>query len=830
MKSIYFIAFLCFPILSKGQVVDIVDANFLERLVAEGVDLNGDWIIQQSEADAVDSLNISNSFSGGIDNKIEDLSGIEAFRNLKILICYYNLLDTLDLSGNLKLEKINCANNRLTSIDFSANGELKYISCWNNFIDSLDVSNCAKLEILHCCWNDMSELNIFNNSKLVEIKCCDNLLTNLDLSNCPNIKELACHGNELTELNFNSPELIELDIARNDLYEFDFTKFPKLSILDFCCNNIEYVDLTNNKNLVNLISFGNNYRDLDLSYNKQLKEARIGSDFLTTINVKNGSTLDFFYVNRVDTTSRIQICVDSFNYDLIFEKIENYNVEYDIFTDCLFPDKFGEFNNKLVLKYSYAETLLDCPSENEVNQLIKFRIEFNGESFIIFPKETVDDFFMLMPNGSFKLRPELEYDSIFNIDPKEITIDFNDSNTIIQNFCITPKGLLYEDLSINIIPIDIPRPGFESTFKLKFSNNGNINSDGEIAFIYPSEFMDFISSDSDVILLNDTLLLSYIDLAPFEDREIFISFDLNSPMDFSPLFGGEMLNVSAKMYSEGEDINLSNNCTTLELEVVNSYDPNDKVCLQGNVVLDSMLGEFLNYKIRFENTGTADAINIIIEDDINPIIFDISSIRIIDSSHPMQTLIRNNRVSFVFDNIYLPYDDENNDGYLVFEIRTWDNLFVGDTLANEASIFFDYNFPIITNNAISSIVEDLDGDGFHNLEDCDDNDPNINPIADEIYGNIVDENCDGEILSSINSINWDKFSIFPNPVSETIFIEVNDISDYDFKIFGFTGELLLSGKVSEQISVASLQAGIFVIKFFSEESNSSESKRFIVYK
>ncbi|MCB9677292.1 MAG: hypothetical protein H6737_19430 [Alphaproteobacteria bacterium] len=40
---------------------------------------------------------------------------------------------------------------------------------------------------------------------------------------------------------------------------------------------------------------------------------------------------------------------------------------------------------------------------------------------------------------------------------------------------------------------------------------------------------------------------------------------------------------------------------------------------------------------------------------------------------------------------------------------------------------------------------DNDGDGFSPPEDCDDSDPNVNPDAEEIKKNDIDDDCDGEV-------------------------------------------------------------------------------------
>ena len=47
--------------------------------------------------------------------------------------------------------------------------------------------------------------------------------------------------------------------------------------------------------------------------------------------------------------------------------------------------------------------------------------------------------------------------------------------------------------------------------------------------------------------------------------------------------------------------------------------------------------------------------------------------------------------------------------------------------------------------ASTAYYDDLDGDGYSEVDgDCDDTDASINPEADEIAGDGVDSNCDGE--------------------------------------------------------------------------------------
>jgi uncharacterized repeat protein (TIGR01451 family) len=132
---------------------------------------------------------------------------------------------------------------------------------------------------------------------------------------------------------------------------------------------------------------------------------------------------------------------------------------------------------------------------------------------------------------------------------------------------------------------------------------------------------------------------------------------------------------------------------------VNSYDPNAKD-VTPSIVLPGY-ADWLNYTIHFQNTGNAPAIDIRLEDTLEANL-DWASLESLTASHFQTWSLVGNHLTVLFPNIWLPdstSDPAGSMGYFMFRVKPKAGLGDGTTIHNQASIYFDYNPPIVTNTA-----------------------------------------------------------------------------------------------------------------------------------
>ncbi len=809
------------------------------------IDTNGDYEIQVSEAQNVSWLNLGNSLISdlaGIEN-FTQLNYLELSNEGGV---NYNDIKSLDISMLTKLQYFNCkANYNLKSLNFTGCTNLVSLNCSGTSFGSLDLRNFTKLETIEA---DSAYLTIFNVSGLANLKsilASGNQFTNLDLTTCKNLEEIIMHNGELITLDVSGlSKLKKMNVYNNKLTSLKLSGCSSLSELDAWINKLPVLDASNLNNLKRIdvrsnelevlnIENSNNLEDINCDSNKigslevtklaNLKSLSCSRNNLTSIDVNNLKKLEWLIVsfNKLEnldiSTCPMLASIHINNNNLIFVNqkngIKKLNYQYygndnlkyiccdEDEQDYLFPSNNAPYPFSLNTYCSFTpggtyytikgQARLDinnngCDANDNAYSNLNFSIS-NGLQKGNFISKNSGDYDIPVGEGTHIVTPIIENSNYFKVSPESISVTFpSETSPFTQNFCITPNGN-HQDLEITLLSIIPARPGFDATYKLVYKNKGTQTKSGSVSLDFNDAVLDFISATPLVTSqVTNKLSWDYENLQPFETREITIVLNVNSPMETPAVNINDRLSFNALILPVTDDEKPVDNSFALRQIVVGSYDPNDKTCLEGDVITPELIGEYVHYLIRFENTGTYPAENIVVKDMIDLSKFDISTLVPTDASHSYVTKISGgNKVEFIFEKINLPFDDAHNDGYIAFKIKTLPTLSVGDSFENEANIYFDYNFPILTNKAIST---------FKTLGTKD--------FEFSTY-----------------------FNVYPNPVRDVLNISTkNDIEIESASIYDVLGQLVIAAPNAKNIStidVSKLNVGNYILKVKSNKGSSA---------
>ncbi|MCC6760857.1 MAG: VCBS repeat-containing protein [Chitinophagaceae bacterium] len=161
---------------------------------------------------------------------------------------------------------------------------------------------------------------------------------------------------------------------------------------------------------------------------------------------------------------------------------------------------------------------------------------------------------------------------------------------------------------------------------------------------------------------------------------------------------------------DGNQSNCSIGADTLRqtYKVVGAIDPNDIQVAPTGYGKEGLIHptQELTYTIRFENVGNHPASDVVITDEL-PAGIDMSTLNIVSSSHEMSSMqVNNQKVTFSFENIFLPdsaSSKEGSQGYIMFTVKPVTGIAAGTKLRNKASIQFDHYEAITTNEVLNTI-------------------------------------------------------------------------------------------------------------------------------
>lgn len=262
------------------------------------------------------------------------------------------------------------------------------------------------------------------------------------------------------------------------------------------------------------------------------------------------------------------------------------------------------------------------------------------------------------------------------------------------------------DIFVYTIPLDVARPGFPTDYMIIYGNSGTDTVPAGTVQFVPDDLVDITSTvPATSSVSGDTLRWNYTNLHPHDTSFIIVHATIQPPPAVNI---GDTLTSFASISPLPADLQPADNSFVLKEDVVGSFDPNDKNENHAGQVNTEQVnsGEYLQYIIRFQNTGTDTAFNIYVRDTLSNKV-DWNTMQMISASHPYR-LVRNDGVCvWTFNNINLAavsQDEPNSHGYIVYRVRAKTSVLPGDNINNNASIYFDYNLPVLTNTETTNIV------------------------------------------------------------------------------------------------------------------------------
>ena len=606
-------------------------------------------------------------------------TGIRGFTSLpatlKYLDCSDNLLTSLPpLPASLTF--LNCSHNIQTRVIETTNPNtgmpiatiqyqggivslpmlpsgLKFLDCSENFIDSLPVLP-ASLEELRC-----NGLKVDAGSFLPDSE--DSTFYNLRaIGGFPSgLKKISIWRNQLNSL----PALPD-SLRYLEAYENKLTSLPALS------DSISYLNVERN-NLVNLPDLPLSLTELQCAYNYNLACLPFlppQLQYLSIYNTRVRCIPNTVVGLNISSGLPLSVCsvVNNINHCRAFPLITG-TVFYDINSNGV----------------------------KDANENFRSNVGVSTSAALNAYTDSIGHFETTVNLGANTLT--VSAPPFFNVVPASSNYNFNSYDTIVSQMYALQPIVSADSVTVSIVPITTARPGFSHYYKLNYENVGTTILNSNISFNYDASRLSYVSASVAGVINNGTsLTIPAVNLQPGERGNMYLYFQV-----FPSAILGDTIHVNSRAVS-GADVSDAYAYSVIR----GSFDPNDKQSTPKLSLQQVGAGAYIEYMIRFQNTGTDTAFNIVVTDTLSSML-DESSFQLINTSHLCNTIRNGKDISFEFLNILLPDKTTNepkSHGYIRFRIKPLATVPANTVIPNLVRIYFDYNEPVITNIANTTIA------------------------------------------------------------------------------------------------------------------------------
>lgn len=436
--------------------------------------------------------------------------------------------------------------------------------------------------------------------------------------------------------------------------------------------------------------------------------------------------------------------------------------------------------------YVYRDINQNCAHDSFDQPLSGITIKFNTSPARYVYTNTAGYYQIYLPKGTYQISQDLTFrnppvNQLCPASNASITVSATTGGTTYCNNNFYDTTSTCPDLAVSIHRVGTITPGFKSIKSIRYYNRGATPITGVVLKYRFLSALTVLSTTTATYTVSGNVITWNLGTIPAYSSGTKTAY-LQTP---TSLALGTAVVDSVWIEPVGGDCNPNNNLATYNDTCVGSYDPNDKTAYPATIIDTSV--KSIDYLVRFQNTGTAPAHNVRIEDFIDAN-FEKASLKINDYSHTMNTHFDDNgKVYFEFPNIMLPdsgTDYEASQGFVSYTIHLKNNLPIGTQLKNTAEIYFDFNEAVVTNTTVNTIVL----------------------------------KSSSGVQTQIGGLN---ISLYPNPTNYNASFEVNidKAQDVSYTLYDVQGKEVLSksikakaGLLQETLHLNEFNSGIYILQ------------------
>ena len=742
------------------------------------------------------------------------------------LICYTNPLHSLPILPP-SLQSLYCAGNLLTSLP-ALPAAMTGLLCYSNQLSSLPALP-ASLTNIDCSGNQLTSLPALP-VMLAALVCISNHLDSLPVLPVTLIR-LWCNGNHLTSLPDLPPVLQSLDCSFNQLTNLPtlptslqslncyanlgISSLPDLppALQALNCGFNQLVSLPvlppalqslrcDVNQLTSLPALPDSLAFLNCSYNNLTSIPEL-PDSLYTFECRNNANLSCLpqlkIVNYLNFVATSVTCLP--NYGSVDSSIPPLNtvplcglfnpsgcpVFWDISGITYYDQNSNCRLDSVDIGINYTKVELE--SGGILLQQVftggqgyySFRAPNNNYSIQV-DTSNLPFTLLCLDSGylktSISATDSLSYSNNFAFKCRTVGFDVGAQSMVYDGANTRPASVI----TLHTIAGDMTEL-YGAHCAAGISGQVEINYTGPIIYLNPAP-----GALSPASVSGNTITWNVADFGTVNDYKAFnVMFSIDSfAIAHTPIC------FTANVTPDTGDNNLSNNTLHYCIAVITPHDPNEKEVYPSDSISES--SSWLTYTIRFQNTGTASAINVRVTDTLDNSLAP-STFQLLAYSAKNLTQLFDNAVVFNFPNINLPdsaTSDSASRGYVQYKIKLKDNLPIGTQIQNTADIYFDLNPAIVTNTTTNTITLPS----------------GITTVADELT-----------------------MRLYPNPAKDYVIVETGQSAIGGLlQVFDITGRELTKFQISYskfQIPTTTFSGGVYFVKV-SDSSGQSAVRKFVV--